>query len=284
MRRRVSQSIARVVVAGLFLAVLGGTAHAQDEGGTGIRITGGSAEITVATGVTAGDIVVGRSSPARGPVYRCSLIDGGHGDWHLIVLDWSSLMLDQQYYQVCQPTSPGPPPILRFITWDPADPDGGLGVTGPEIRQWITDNGLLTPQPIPAALSPAGEQITGLETWIWPDGPDRLAPVYASAGGLTVGVRARLDAVTFDVGEPGVARFTCRSFSEWTDGASNPACSHTYLTEPDSGSYRLFTQALWTFEWDDNGLGWADYGIAEPFQTQDVVVMDLEAVISRRGG
>lgn len=270
---------ALLVAALVALATTGGHASAQDEGSTDIQVFGGTAQITVASGASADDIVIGTSSPPRGPRYTCSLQTEGYGQWHTVVFDWSSLIVGETYFQLCQPTEAGPPPIFQPIVWDPADPDGGLGISTVEIRDWI-DSNLLTPVALPAALSPDGEQVTGLESWIWPDGAQNLAPRYASAGGLTVGVRARLDSMNFDPGD-GNPGFTCGSFTEWTPGGDNPDCSYTYFTEPEAGSYAMWAQSIWIFQWEDNGAPWADYGLANPAQVQDVPIIDLEAVISR---
>jgi len=269
-----------LLVAGcVALLTTSGHAAAQDDGSTDIQVFGGTAQITVASGATVGDIVVGTSSPPRGPRYTCSLQTEGWGQWHTMVFDWSSLIVGETYFQLCQPTEAGPPPIFQPIVWDPADPDGGLGISSVEIRDWI-DSNLLTPVALPAALSPAGEQVTGLETWIWPDGAQNLPARYASAGGLTVGVRARLDSMNFDPGD-GNPGFVCESFTEWASGGDNPDCSYTYFIEPDTGSYSMWAQSVWIFEWEDNGAPWEDYGIAEPALVQDVAITDLEAVISR---
>ncbi len=256
-----------------------GFAAAQDDGAADIEVFGGTAQVTVAAGLTVDDIVVGTSSAPQGPRYKCSLQTGGYGEWNTGISGWNNLIVGELYFQLCQPVDPGPPPIFQPIIWDPTNPAGPLGLSTVEIREWI-DSNFLTPTALPARLSPAGEQVTGLESWIWPEGPRTLPAVYASAGGLTVGVRARLESMTFDPGD-GNPSFSCSSFTEWTPGNANPECAYTYLTEPEAGSYSLRAQTTWIFEWQENGGLWVDYGVANPAQIQDVPIIDLEAVISR---
>ena len=253
--------------------VFGSLAAAQD---TGIEITGGSARITVQTGTTS--IQEGPPSGPTGPIYRCSFQTEGHGQWHTQVINWNDLATGDDYYRVCQ--SDTAPPILGWVVWNPGDPDDGLGVSTHEIRNWI-DNNLLTPVALPPATSPDGQQITGLETWFWPGASTDGATVQASAGGLTVQVRSVFESMEFDLGEPGVPRLICEDYVEWTPGASESPCTHTYLTESDVGGFPLVSQTNWRFDWLDFGAAaFEPYGIAQPVFADLIEVRDLEAVIS----
>ncbi len=239
-------------------------------------VVNGTGTIQVAWGVTT--IGWGPSTNPSAPRWLCSLQTGPYGDWYTYINDWSTLVVGETYYQLCNEIENAANNSFRAIVWDPADPDDGLGISEIEIRDWMRAQ--LTPPPVPAAYSPEIEQITGVETWLWPGGPTAIPPQTASAGPLTVGMKADLDYLSFDMGD-GTA-FTCDEYSEWTPGASDPLCSHTYLVEPPSGSYDLFVLAHWTFSWLPDGAAvWEPFGVATPTSNQDVDIIDLEAIITR---
>jgi hypothetical protein len=153
-------------------------------------------------------------------------------------------------------------------------------VTSIEIRDWIGQN-LLRVEAVPPAMSPAIDQITGVETWLWPGESTATQARQASAGPLSVIVEARFDSMEFDFGEPDTDRLICDSFVEWERGRDDPACSHTYLHESPAAGFPLEAQTNWEFWWQDVGLtGFEFYATSSPTLVQPVPVFDLEAVIS----
>lgn len=248
----------------------------------------GSIEVvdhTASIRVSTGESTIREGPPSTGgggAVYACGYFTGGHGMWHTHVRWWSELVPGEQYYMHCRRDDGGVGVIARWITWDPGDPSDGEGVTNIEIRDWIGEN-LLPVEAVPAALSPAAEQITGVETWLWPGAETATQSRQASAGGLSVIVEARFESMEFDPGEPDAERFLCKTFVEWLPGRTDTPCRHTYLHESTTDGFRLESTTNWQFWWQDVGIpGFEFYAVASPTVVQPVVVIDLEAVISGR--
>ena len=139
-----------------------------------------TAEILVAQG--ADSIREGPPSGSTGPVYSCGYYWHGHGAWHAPVEYWYELVEGDPYYMLCRlQRGDGPVTIARWINWDPGDPSDGEGITDEQLRDWIGQN-LLSVEALPPELSPATEQITGVETWFWPGGSTATQSRQASAG------------------------------------------------------------------------------------------------------
>jgi hypothetical protein len=129
------------------------------------------------------------------------------------------------------------------------DPDGGIGAPPalppvPAVGE-IWRAALRRIEAPRVGVSPVPLGLTGLETWLWYDGPDELA-VSASIGPWTVTGTARLSEVTFDTGDGQVV-------TTGTPGsATAPAASHVYETK---GTYRIEITARWTAEFVLSGPG-----------------------------
>lgn len=142
----------------------------------------------------------------------------------------------------------------------------------------------------PPELSPEAQQITGIETWF--NSPqDPFLEEELALGPITVGLRARLVAVQIDPGD-GTEPFPCdpTAFLDWSAGVTDTGCSHTYIDEPESGSYTGRVTYTWEYDWRPHILTGlppteADWipnfaqGIAAV--DFDVEVIDLEAVITQ---
>ena len=257
-------------------------APAQQAGAddSSIEVYGNTAAIMVAQGTNS--ITAGPPSTSSGPVYECGYYPDGHGFWHTGVL-WFDLVAGEAYYMHCiLRRGDGAITYSRWITYDPGDPSDGEGVTNLQIRDWIGQN-LITVEAIPPTLSPAAEQITGVETWFWPGGSTATQSRQASAGSLSVVVEARFEAMAFDLGEPDSEQLVCTEFAEWTDGADESPCTHTYLLESPADGFELVATTTWRFWWQDVGFtAFDDYATASPSTGGPVPVRDLEAVISAR--
>lgn len=268
-----------VLATGLLLSVAA-TRPARAQGGD-ISVVDHTATIHVSTG----DRTIREGPPSRqdgGWVYRCGYFHEGHGQWHTNVRHWSELIEGEHYYLHCARVDGGVGVVTRWIVWNPLDPSDGEGVSSIEIRDWIGQN-LLRVEAVPPALSPAAEQITGVDTWFWPGASTATQRRQASAGPLSVVVEARFESMEFDPGEPGAERFICDRFVEWAPGRNESPCAHTYLHQSSAEGFELESRTNWQFWWQDVGLtGFELYATSSPTTTQPVVVLDLEAVISSR--
>ncbi len=187
------------------------------------------------------------------------------------------------YSLTCNPRPGSGRDFIFVITqYDPAEPIPGEPdlVSAHEVREFAED--FAAPPPLPIAISPAAEQITGVETWLWPDGPLDTVSASASAGGLTVVVEARYQGTTYDLGD-GSAPLFCPSATAWVPGATTSDCTHTFLSE--ASGHRITATSTWDFYWFDNAAQPVPV-LYETFlapQVLDVDIIDLEAVISRSG-
>ncbi len=172
---------------------------------------------------------------------------------------------------------------LRYIPAgaDPADyvlMQTGCGATdwqSPSIFAVLTNN---RPPPDPYALAqeaiarlpiplpqiqfgPNAEQIAvNVPVWLWISNPD---PVFASATDRTVTVTATaaLKSVTWSMGEPDAADFTCTGGGEGPRPDADlwaPPCGYTYRLRslPErtagTGTWRVSADATWQITWTAN--------------------------------
>ena len=154
--------------------------------------------------------------------------------------------------------------------------------TSLDVRQ-VAQN-TVVPEAATPGVNPPATQITGIETWFWPDGDLTTITGSATAGGLTVTVQAEYVSTTFTIGTPGdleAESFVCDSFVVWTPDATGSECTYALIRE--SASQTIAAESSWDFSWYDNA--------AQPTPTDferwtfteviDVEVVDLEAVIAR---
>jgi hypothetical protein len=86
-----------------------------------------------------------------------------------------------------------------------------------------------------AGINPRPTGLTGLETWLWYDGPHEVAISTGVRGWIVTG-RARVVEMTFDMGEG-------REVSSGTGGSeAEPAARYVYETK---GDYEVVVTARW---------------------------------------
>lgn len=252
---------------------------AQEE--SEIVVDGSRATVTV---VAAGPITSGEAAPGAVPYwpYTCAW-DEVWADSEVIITPTDALIPGHRYYLRCEPDAEsGLDPIGEFVVYDPLDPIPGFAaVTSIEIRDFARD--FVQPNPLPVGISPDGVQITGVETWFWPDGSLASVQASANANGLSVTVEARYRGTTYDLGEPGTAPLTCTTKDVWVPGAQHTTCAHTYLSEDERRVVESTSE--WDFVWWDNAAQPVPALFETVFlaETLDIEVIDLEAVITNPG-
>lgn len=138
----------------------------------------------------------------------------------------------------------------------------------------------LNPTNLPPAFSPEAQQITGIETWLWPDGPRESTSAWASAGGLTVTVESRYRDTEFTLSGANTGSVRCADAPEWTPGATSSNCTFTFQ---DIGEQTITGTNTFDLFWWDNAASPTPQPlgvITETFE-ETVDVVDLEAVITR---
>lgn len=141
--------------------------------------------------------------------------------------------------------------------------------------------------PVPqVALSPAGDQVVNLASWLW---IPNWAPLSgtATAGGVTVTVTVRPTAAKWTFGDGTTS--SCAPGVAWTPGAARgAACTHVWKrssTSQAGGAYRLSVSVTWTASF--TVTGGAGGGALDPIvrtTTVPVRVGEVQALNNSRGG
>lgn len=247
-----------VVVVALIIAVVASTiAPAQaspdhgaalDESGAGGFIglnpedpdTGGVVTVGAPTSTEEGD------EPAR-PRYRienggdCIVGERENADGSIepvLGTTWLTALADENtdgntiVDAVCAVEAPPPPP-------PPPSPD--------EVWQFIplAEAGL--------GINPVGDGLTGLETWLWHEGPTSGVSVTPTLRGYGLVVEARPVLYRWDMGEEPEAVYSSPS----PGSEDQPAASHVYETK---GDYEVTMQVVWEGSYEFTGFGVSNSG------------------------
>lgn len=263
-------------VAALF-AVLPGVAQAQS---SGERDGGTLVATAVATEIRSGPAPTGGGGGGGGThwPYECTF---RQWDIYQSLLPIDRLQ-DGFWYRVqCTATQDGFEDYEIF-TWqyNPGVPlvndDGDAFFSSLQIVEFAraTEN----PPALPIGISPEDRQVTGLESWLWPDGPVNV-PIQATAhaGTIEVTVQATWESTRFVMGDGTV--ITCTSQTIWSAEADGTDCSHTYFTE---GTFIVSANSTWSYVWWDNANTQipVSLGTESFLETEVVEVIDIESVIS----
>jgi hypothetical protein len=122
-------------------------------------------------------------------------------------------------------------------------------------------------------INPRPTGLTGLETWLWYEGPEELQ-VTTSIGPWTVTGTARVQDVVFEMGEGRTARAD-RAGSE-----SDPAARYVYETK---GRYRVVATARWGADFVLTGPGLpprpTPMGVAVLRSSEDYAVQEVRGLL-----
>ncbi len=214
----------------------------------------------------------GISKPPPGPV-PCSTKDGywsngyhcyikyvdpqpGPGDpfWEGVYLDYGAV------YQCYQPQTE-----LLILVWsaDPP-PSSGAGPTPREVAQLAIDQMQL--KAIDIGIAPKAEDgsigLVGMPVWMWVANPDEhtWGPITASAsgGGVTVIASARVEGITWEMGDGNTVSCTSAGtpYKASYGNKTSPDCGHVYTTSSSSRPDDKFTVTAtsdWVVEWAGAG-------------------------------
>lgn len=175
----------------------------------------------------------------------------------------------------------------RPPVWIPNEelPDGSTGPSVIEVaRRAYAQLYLAAPQ---IALSPSGEQLVNLPTWLWLD-PEDWTEVSATASvpGVSVTAVAAPQSVSWSMGDGGSV--SCSGpgtpFTSGADPASeSPDCGYTYATSSAASPGELFPVTAtveWTVTWSGAGQSGTFAGLTTSSST-DVRVAESHALNTR---
>ncbi len=149
--------------------------------------------------------------------------------------------------------------------------------------------GVLRRMTVPApevALSPVGEQIVNLPSWLWVSNWEPLFGT-ASVGGVTVTVTARPSSAWWTFGDG--TSLSCAPGVPWSpDADQTSACTHTWTrssaSRPDE-RYRLGVSVTWAASYSvTGGAGGGALPSITRTSTLPVRVAEVQAVNDRLGG
>lgn len=167
---------------------------------------------------------------------------------------------DGAIYQCFQPQTD----ILIFIWSQDPPPGSGDGPTPRTVAEIAIDQMNLRAIDIGIAPEPRPDSIglVGMPVWMWVINPDDHtygpATASASAGGITVTATARVQQITWDMGDGDevVCRTAGTPYKPIYGKESSPDCGHTYeassATKPD-GKFTVTAVSDWVVTWEGAG-------------------------------
>jgi hypothetical protein len=152
----------------------------------------------------------------------------------------------------------------RWIWAQNPPPGSGTGPTPREVAQIAADSMELSAINIGIAPEPGPDSVglVGMPVWMWADDPDDHtygpATASASAGGITVTATARVDRITWDMGDG--TTLVCRTAGTPYEPAfgmrQSPDCGHVYerssAREPGE-RYTVTATSDWVITWAGAG-------------------------------
>lgn len=167
---------------------------------------------------------------------------------------------DGAVYQCYQPQTD----ILIFIWSQDPPPGSGAGPTPRDVAQiaigqmrlHAIDIGIV-PKPGPDSVG-----IVGMPVWLWVKNPDShsYGPASASAraGGITVTASARVDQITWDMGDgtKAVCQTAGTPYNPSYGNQASPDCGHVYDTSSapqDDARFTVTATSEWVITWAGGG-------------------------------
>ena len=268
-----------VVILAIGLSTSIGTAWAQDSPPRIERsIENNEASVSI---VLNGTIRSGHAAPGSVPdwPYDCTFANA-FTNTEVILGRADNPIRGQRYWLSCLPKEGRDVlPIGEWIVFDPADPVPGVNAIAAEVVRDAARANLPIPD-LAVGRNPDFLQITGIDTWFWPDGDTNPIGSAANVNGLEVEVQAQWNKTTFELGDGNILE--CERVEPWSTVAPETDCAHMYLE--DLGPITVSAVSEWSFFWHDNfeQPEWVFWETVTATEIDDLEVHDLEAVISKR--
>ena len=170
-----------------------------------------------------------------------------------------------------------------FGVYDPADPLAGL-LAGERAAEIALER-LELSDPV-VRFNPPGDQLVGLQSWLWVDTPWAPAAVAARVTGVTATVTASPRFVVWDMGDGHT--LTCRGPGLGYDASKPPDqqasdCSYAYESPSHTqvgGAYQVTATVTYAVTWQATDGTGADLGPVTRSTTTPVRVVEVQAVIN----
>lgn len=132
------------------------------------------------------------------------------------------------------------------------------------------------PDPV-VGLSPPGEGVTGLETWLWYEGPQTLQVGPVGLDGWSVTATAEIERIVWDTGD-GMSVSAARAGSE-----ADPAATHVYERKSGDEPYAVGVRVRWHGTAEITGYGVAlaeDLGTVTREGSRTYPVYEVRSVLT----
>jgi hypothetical protein len=171
--------------------------------------------------------------------------------------------------------------VNRLTTFDPADPFGGIAATERALEEARRRLDLPRPEP---AVNPPTEQLVGVPTWLWVDGPWQETSATAAVGSVAATVTARPVRVEWDMGDG--TTVTCDAGQRY-DPTRSPAeqqspCTHVFTVSsaaPTGGQVTVTATVVYAVGWSATTGEGGDLGELSRSATIPVTVREAQALI-----
>lgn len=214
----------------------------------------------------------GISKPPPGPV-PCSSPDGYWSNWYRCYIslakpqppagdpNWQGHQPgDGAVYNCYQPQTGM---LISIWSADPP-PNSGQGPTPRDVAQLAIKQMNLRAIDIGITPRPGADSIgiVGMPVWMWAANPDAhtVGPATASAtaGGITVSATARIQRITWDMGDGHIVICTTAGtpYKASYENKKSPDCGHVYTTSSSSNPDQRFTVTAtsdWVITWAGAG-------------------------------
>lgn len=167
-----------------------------------------------------------------------------------------------------------------LLFFDPADPIGGLFAAERAAEQALSQ--LTLPVPV-MSMSPPGDQLVGVATWLWLDGGWGPLSTSATIGAVTSTVTATPRAVVWDLGDGTSVACAGPGVAYAADATPADACTATFVdssADRPGGTQRVTATVSYEVGWSANTGEGDDLGELTAVGAVDVRVVEVQAVIN----
>jgi hypothetical protein len=286
MRYRITLGGLAALASLLFTA---GTANAKGEAGgatAGGSIRDGSPEAVVVLGGS-GELVSWSGGSGGGARWTCgyyALTGGrGEGDGPVVDVDRSAPIdpVAGEIYSLACTDETGARVRNGLVRFDPGDPFGGVAAVERAMEQARRQLALPLPEP---RLNPPTEQLVGLSTWLWVDGPWQEGSATAAIGAVSATVTARPLRVDWDLGDG--ATVTCDAGVRYDPsrppGEQESSCTHVFTTSTQrlpGGQRTVTATVVYAVEWSASTGAGGELGELSRSASIPVTVREAQALI-----
>jgi hypothetical protein len=170
---------------------------------------------------------------------------------------------------------------ISIRVFDPGDPFGGVAAVERAMEQARRQLALPLPEP---RLNPPTEQLVGLSTWLWVDGPWQEGSATAAIGAVSATVTARPLRVDWDLGDG--ATVTCDAGVRYDPsrppGEQESSCTHVFTTSTQrlpGGQRTVTATVVYAVEWSASTGAGGELGELSRSASIPVRVREAQALI-----